>query len=226
MGGSKAVGRLIATSAAQDLLPRIEAAVNALGSCHNPTSPSRTCVGCQVSVESIYQSVLRSWEWFVVEVLLDLMMGYRTGHPNSIRSASSGAYNNRRDAESSLLRTRYDGVANIVTLKRNPGRYLLLHNPRMVITVAEYWVPPQNPLADEYRSSQTDISDVLTLRHGLSHGTAHSQQETRNLFLRIDPGNVYASIGEFLLSRPTMASDTWLEHFVNLLYGAATRISP
>lgn len=192
------------------------------GTCHPGTAAVRSCTGCRIGAEAAYQSIMREWEWFITETLVDLIAGYRTGHRNSTRPA---AVRSRTVAESEFLRTRYDPRADTVSLKNYPGNFVLLHQPRMVITVSEYWVP-QNPISTEYRNSQADISDALTLRHGLSHGTSHAQREMRSLLIRLDPGNVYTSVGEFLLARQTMSSDTWLERIGSRLYDSAVRISP
>ncbi|MBM4601560.1 hypothetical protein GS496_06065 [Rhodococcus hoagii] len=95
----------------------------------------------------------------------------------------------------------------------------------MVIAVAEHWVP-QNPISSEFRASQVDIAEILKIRHGLSHGTAHAQTEMRAVLIRLDPGNIYSSAGEFLLSRRTMTAPIWLEAFIDSLCRIALRISP
>lgn len=214
-----------ATSAFDDFIPRISTIYDALGSCHSDLIPRRRCPGCQIGAESLFQELMRSWEWFLVEVLTDLIFGCHTSHITHPQSISRSIFPNRAAAHNELLRSRYEAGTGRVRLYPQPRAYILLHRPDMVIAVSEYWVP-QNPISIEVQNNQSDILDLLTIRHGLSHGTSHAQNEMRSTLLRLDPANYYQTVGEFLLSRRTMTAPIWIDEFIDKVCRIAHRISP
>lgn len=214
-----------ATSALADFIPRVTSTYSALGGCHVDSKAKRHCTGCQIGAESVFQELMRSWEWFLVEIIVDLMLGHHTAHRTTPYAISRSRYANRTAAQNDLLRSNYSAGTGRVTLSQNPRSYLLLHSPSMVIAVAEHWLS-QNPISDEVRNRQSDISDLLTIRHGLAHGTAHAQNEMRAAMLRLDPANHYTSVGEFLLSRSTVTNPLWIDEFIQKICGVVSRISP
>lgn len=95
----------------------------------------------------------------------------------------------------------------------------------MVIAVAAHWVP-NSSIESVFRNHNADILEILKIRHGLAHGTAHAQQESRAAMLNYDPLHTYVSVGHFLLAKPVLGAPTWIEYLLSNLYGYAAMISP
>lgn len=214
-----------ATSAFHDFIPKISLRFEDLGTCHSARTPHRQCPGCRIGAEAIFQDLMRSWEWFLIELLTDLILGHHTAHVTHPQRVSTSRYPNRTAAHNALLRTKYIQQTGRVSLYPQPRSFLLLHNPSMITAVADYWIP-DNPISIEILNSQADLSDLIVIRHGLSHGTLHAQNEMRAVMLRLDPLNHYGTVGEFLLSRPSLSSPKWLDHFIDTICRIVSRISP
>jgi hypothetical protein len=214
-----------ATSAYVHFTPRIIAAYQNLAATHHTSSYSAGCGGCHLAAEAVFQEAMRAWEWFVKEVLIDLMQGMSTAHRNPPKYTPRGVFANHADARTALLRTKYVSKTGVVQLKNNPGNFLLLHSPDMVIKVARYWVQ-DSPIETVYQNYKVDISNILKLRHGLSHGTLHAQIEARNTMMQYDPSKQYNSIGHFLLARPSINASTWIDTIIGDLHAFAALISP
>jgi hypothetical protein len=218
---------MTATSAYRDFCPRLVEAFESLQDSHHSKIFAPNCPGCQLAAESALQNAFRAWEWFIKEVIIDLMYSAPTAHRLPGHAASRSKYSTRHEARTDLLRTKYNGTLTQrpITLKARPGNYLLLHSPDMVAAVAEYWIP-NSDLERVFRTNNVDIERILKIRHGLAHGTRHAQVESRQALLTYEPSKRFTSIGEFLLFSSQINSPPWIERLLDELVGYATQISP
>ncbi|MEV4508134.1 hypothetical protein AB0K00_04160 [Dactylosporangium sp. NPDC049525] len=189
------------------------------------SEPSAACGGCLLAAEGALVAAMRRWEWFVKELLIDLMTGAQTTHPNGPHSTSNFPQPNRLDARRQLLRTRYSAHTSSITLKRQPAQYLLLHSPTMVAATAAYWLRDSSVEA-VFRGCSQDIERLLQLRHGLAHGTPQSQKQSRDAMMALDPLTTFSSMGEFLLAPSTVAPTSWLEFLLDSLVQWSVELSP
>ncbi len=213
-----------ATSAYISVSPRIANSYLALASSHHSSSFIAACSGCRLAAESVFQEAMRTWEWFVKEVLIELMCGYSTGHAVAATTLVGAPFPSKQLARSELLRVKYTASQG-VKLQKNPAKFLLLHNPNAVIAIARRWLV-NSPIEQVYLNYKVDIDNLLKLRHGLAHGTQHAHIEARATMTALDPLNTYSSIGEFLLAKPKITSPSWLDTLIADLYNFACEVSP
>lgn len=213
-----------AITADAEFVPHVVNAFDSATQFHHAGRLVLGCLGCEAAAEGAFAIVMRRWEWFVYELLVDLMSGRKTAHRN-LTCARVHAHASRSAADSELRRVRYNPYTNAISLKTSPSGYLLLHNPAMVAEVARYWLRDSS-VERVFLGYQRDIELVLHLRHGIAHGTAHATQQMRAAMLALDPLHVYMSIGGFLVSRTYDGVTTWLEYLFGSLVQWAVELSP
>lgn len=212
-----------ATSAINTLVPGIAAEYEKLGYCH-PAGVSSSCRQCRLAAESIFQKMMSFWEAFLVDVIVDHIEGRATGHYRPRNPMRRARYNSRIDASNALLSMRR--VNGVLTHGGNVAAYMLFHDPVKVIDYVKYWMPNTDMEAVFSANSHT-IRNILRIRHGLSHGTAHAQAELRATLLSYAPLRTYGSVGEFLLDRRNPTDpELWIEVMIEQVCGFATEISP
>lgn len=213
-----------ATSAIETLVPRVVAEYEKLGYCH-PTGVSPSCRQCRLAAESIFQRMMSFWEAFLVDVIVDHIEGRPTGHYRPQHSVRRPRYSSRIDASNALLSTRRSSNG-VVTHGGNPMAYKLFHEPTVVIDYVSYWMP-NTDMEAVFSANSHIIRNILKIRHGLSHGTAHAQAELRATLLSYAPLRTYGSVGEFLLDRRAPTDpDLWIEVMIEQVCRFATEISP
>lgn len=211
-----------ATSAAQTFVPAIVVEYEKLGTCHPGVQPS--CPQCQLTAEAIFQRLMSLWESFLVDVVVDHIEARPTGHYQPRHAVRRPKFSNRTDASNALLSTRRNRGS--VTHGGTPAPYLLLHEPTKVIDFVNYWMPSTD-METVFRANAQAISNILKIRHGLSHGTSHAQAELRSVLLGYVPLRTYQTVGEFLLDRPTPTRpDFWLDDMIDQICRFAIEISP
>lgn len=211
-----------ATSAGQMFVPAIVDEYEKLGICHPGVQP--TCLQCQLGAEAIFQKLMSLWESFLVDVITDHIEGRPTGHYQPRHAVRSPRFGNRIDASNALLSTRRNHGS--ISHGGTPALYLLLHDPGRVIDFVNYWMPSTD-MEEVFRTNAQAISNILKIRHGLSHGTSHAQAELRSVLLTYAPLRTYQTVGEFLLDRPTATRpDLWIDVLIEQICRFATAISP
>jgi hypothetical protein len=213
-----------AVGAGAEFAPQVVDSFEAATQSHHGGRIISGCRGCEVAAEGAFASVMRRWEWFVYELMVDLMSGRKTAHRNE-SCARIHLHASRTVADSELRKVKYNAFTNTVTLKGSPGGYLLLHNPIMVADVARYWLHGST-VEKVFLGYQQDIERIMHLRHGVAHGTVHAGQQARNAMLFYDPLRAHSSVGGFLVSRTADNVTTWLEVLCDFLVLRAHELSP
>lgn len=212
-----------AVSAEKEFTPYAVDAFEQAASHHGGRIDSQ-CIGCQVAAEGAFASTMRRWEWFVYELMVDLMSGRQTIHRNG-SCVRNHVHQTRSVAEQQLLRVRFNPFTGAVTLKPNPGNYILLHNPAMVSAVATYWLQ-NSSIETVFSGYRQDIERILHVRHGIAHGTSHAGSQCQAALLIYDPLTPYQTVGQFMTARTGDGVTTWLEHLLSLLVQWAAELSP
>jgi hypothetical protein len=194
-----------------------------IASMHHAGRAGRNCPGCHLAYEGAFAQAMRYWEWFVKEVVIDLMAGAQTAHRTS-NCVPNFPHLNRAAARNELLRSRISGQPPRVTLRSHPGDYLLLHRPSSVVMIVQYWLTGST-VEQTFAGNSQDIERIVHIRHGLAHGTRHSQFQAQAALLALDPLSYYSTIGEFLAARDATGT-TWLETIFDRLADWAIDMSP
>lgn len=212
-----------AQSAQDAFYDELSAAHGSVFCTHHPSGPDQHCSGCISNAEGAFMRACRTWERFLFELLTELIAGCRTQHDHLYFVTSRFPQPSVQDARRELLRSR---VRNgFFQLRSSPGRYLLLHSPATIIAVADYWLESSSVSAIVI-AHQTDIDDVIRLRHGAAHGSDDAQAGMRSVLVRLDPLRLYPSLGSYLLSRPPGGGDTQFERILTQFFNWAIEMSP
>lgn len=217
----------LATSAFADLIPRLDPYYSALGECHKPRSPQSSCSGCQLAAEATFLAALRAWEWFVHNAIIDLMVAAPTMHRLDAPPARVGRFSNRVDAEQELLKCNFDNSRpGRIRLQPNPKRFIVLHNPALVSAICGYF-GSNTKMQAVFDSAGTDIARILSIRHGIAHGTDDAIREMQGTLRHYQPTRAFASAGEFLLSTESITtSERFLDILLQQIFDYAHQISP
>lgn len=191
---------------------------------HHGGIADATCVGCAVAAEGSFLRAVAGWEKLIIEIILQLMQGYGTRGRASLHSYTSTTYGSSALAEAQLLLSDYRPEKG-VQLKKRPSKYILLHDPLKIADVADFWLKV-SPLSTICRQHTVKIRAVMTLRHGIAHGSDDAARNMRDVILQYEPLKSYSKAGFFLLDRPSVGAQTWLEFFLSELHDWAYSSAP
>ncbi len=191
---------------------------------HHGGAADGTCVGCALAAEGALLRAVAGWEGLVIELILQMMQGYSTRTRAALTSYSTTIYGSSAAAEAQLLLTNHQ-PGQPVQRKTRPSRYILLHDPIKIADVADSWLEV-SPLSTICRQQSRRIRALMTLRHGIAHGSEDAARRLREVILQHEPLKGYNRPGFFLLDRSAVGAPTWLEVFLAELHDWAYLSAP